>query len=879
MRSRSFYCIALLVLLSQDAGWGSAQEVGADWVQTRFVDKEHITAPTGISVSPDGVVFVSCDPNATTNIGRRVGKVVRCEDTDGDGVADAFSVYIDEIDSPRGSCYVGDTLYLVQPPFLVAYQDLDDDGVAEVQNVLVKDLGSPLREAPARHGANGVRMGIDGWLYLAIGDQGCFEATGTDGSQATLYGGGVLRVRPDGSQLSVLLSGTRNIYDLAVSPYLDLFARDNTNDGGGWNTRFFHLIELADFGYPRLYKNFGHEVLAPLADYGPGAGTGVYYLHEPGYPEELGDALYSGDFNKGVFVHRWTRDGESLQLTLAPFLNLPMNTDIDADGGSRLYFSSWSGGGFGFAEEPFGHVDMVRPAGAPGSEAYTDPGEASESEMVSLLGSRSQVRRMNAMREIVVRGRNPTISQALLALAGDEQKPLYGRVAAVMALKQIDGRESHARLEALYADENLREFVVRAFGDLEPEIDAIAMAALYRALADDNPRVQLRGVVGLARAGDIDAAAALLPLAQGERLLGSEGSSQEREPDVLGGSAPRGSLSHTALKAVVHLKAIDLLLGAIEAPDLREVALRGLQEIHEPKVVSGLTAAIHTTDDPRLIKLIAIALFRLYHQEAPWDGKSWWGSRPNFAGPYLRGVAWEGTPEVRQAIQTAFAKADPADYAELFGRMRQNRIPIDQLNLDIEFDEVLSFLDKATLTQSESVQLMNAVADPERPEEERIRIYRYFQQGSLPESYLNRAQILRAWGEGDAQGALERREYAAFVSGVEFIGRIEELEPFFKNSEHECYKYAHLQLLNLLDNPAAPEETREAVAAEMEKTWADQKNLYPHRLRGLVLAFEEVDPSPYAERFAPLVDHRDERVKQAAARYLKAIHDRNGEPR
>ena len=85
MRSRSFYCIALLVLLSQDAGWGSAQEVGADWVQTRFVDKEHITAPTGISVSPDGVVFVSCDPNATTNIGRRVGKVVRCEDTDGDG--------------------------------------------------------------------------------------------------------------------------------------------------------------------------------------------------------------------------------------------------------------------------------------------------------------------------------------------------------------------------------------------------------------------------------------------------------------------------------------------------------------------------------------------------------------------------------------------------------------------------------------------------------------------------------------------------------------------------------------------------------------------------------------------------------------------------
>ena len=71
---------------------------------------------------------------------------------------------------------------------------------------------------------------------MAIGDQGCFEATGTDGTKATLYGGGVLRVRPDGSQLSVLLTGTRNIYDVAVDPYLDLFARDNTNDGGGWGT-------------------------------------------------------------------------------------------------------------------------------------------------------------------------------------------------------------------------------------------------------------------------------------------------------------------------------------------------------------------------------------------------------------------------------------------------------------------------------------------------------------------------------------------------------------------------------------------------------------------------------------------------------------------
>ncbi|MEM7013928.1 MAG: hypothetical protein AAF585_20905, partial [Verrucomicrobiota bacterium] len=114
---------------------------------------------------------------------------------------------------------------------------------------------------------------------------------------------------------------------------------------------------------------------------------------------------------------------------------------------------------------------------------------------------------------------------------------------------------------------------------------------------------------------------------------------------------------------------------------------------------------------------------------------------------------------------------------------------------------------------------------------------------------------------------------AKFVSGDEFREAFETLSPFFKDSQEESYKYAHLQLLNLLNNCGAPKETRDAAAAELQKTWEDKKNIYPHRLRGLMLAFEEVDPSPFADELKPLVDHRDERVKQAAARYLAAMKD------
>ena len=60
-----------------------------------------------------------------------------------------------------------------------------------------------------------------------------------------------------------------------------VFARDNTNDGGGWNVRFHHFTGGEDHGYPRLYKNFADEAVKPLADYGGGSGCGAAWVSEP----------------------------------------------------------------------------------------------------------------------------------------------------------------------------------------------------------------------------------------------------------------------------------------------------------------------------------------------------------------------------------------------------------------------------------------------------------------------------------------------------------------------------------------------------------------------------------------------------------------------
>ena len=158
--------------------------------------------------------------------------------------------------------------------FLSVLEDKDGDGLADgPPKHLVKEI-STRKFNQARgvdHTTNGIRMGIDGWIYVAIGDFGFVDATGTDGKKLTMYGGGIIRVRPDGTELETYATGLRNIYDVAIDPFMNVFTRGNTNDGGGWNMRFIHEIQTGEYGYPRLFKRYTSEIIPALVDVGGGS--------------------------------------------------------------------------------------------------------------------------------------------------------------------------------------------------------------------------------------------------------------------------------------------------------------------------------------------------------------------------------------------------------------------------------------------------------------------------------------------------------------------------------------------------------------------------------------------------------------------------------
>ncbi len=506
-----------------------------------FVEGPKIMSPTSIAVTPDGKVFVGEDQyNSQPDRKMGLSDIKLCVDTKGTGVADKITTFATNINSPQGMCFCSDTLYVVHAPFLTAFRDTNGDGVADERKDLVTGFG-PVPEGLVHHIPSGVHMGIDGWLYISVGDKGIKEATGADGRKLTLHGGGVVRIRPDGTELQLFCSGTRNIFDVAIDPYLNTWTRDNTNDGDGWWSRLTQMQRDASIGYPNLYKNFDDEMVHPLADYGGGGATGSIYIQEPGFPGTFGDALYTTDWARGeIYRHVLTPVGATYTITQEVFMKGLSATHEDVDGLHRMYVADWVRRDWGNSNG-VGAVYIVKANGAPTTEpttfptasatpsptasptagglapsntqsppnspaaspastppattttvATTQPTTApaepfpdmpklSVAELVDQLNTPSTVRRREAQAQLLHRGDSPDIDTLLKTSVNNKQLDLRGRVASLFTLTQIMGPTSHPFLAECIADDMLREFLAAPrFGGSRYPVGGCQRASLCR---------------------------------------------------------------------------------------------------------------------------------------------------------------------------------------------------------------------------------------------------------------------------------------------------------------------------------------------------------------------------------------------------------------
>jgi len=632
-----------------------------------FASSASANYPVYVASAPNGDLFVASDGNGSLGREPNRGRIVRLRDVNHDGRADQVTEFVKDVDSPRGMVWDHDRLYVVHPPDVSVYIDHDADGQADEEKTLITGIAFDFKDRPADHTTNGLSLGIDGWLYIAGGDFGFMDAAGTDGKHLQHRAGGVIRFRPDGTGLEIFSTGTRNILGTPISPLLDLFSRDNTNDGGGWDVRLHHFTGLEDHGYPRMYINFGDEIVKPLADYGGGSGCGSVYISEPGIPKQWNDAPYTCDWGSGAL---WHHSVEPRGATFAetakpePLIQMTRPTDADVDGMSAIYQASWKGATFNWEGPNVGYIVRVTPQGYT-PEPLPDFEKASDAELIRLLESPSQVRTMEAQRALLRRAGNPAMAQGLMALAGDKSKPLPARVAALYAItglgQKVPSAAETARLAApLAADPTLQRFVLRALGDLDLAGAALGKSAVPTGvfadgLKSEDARTRLESIVGATRQGMKELAPAIAT--------------------QLGNSDP--VIAHTAFRSLAMLGAYDACFAVVDRTDAsssqRLGALRALMRMHRPEVVKGLIDRLDLPAQAANRRDLLGALCRLHFHEGPWNGDSW-GTRPDTRGPYYQPEAWSETPKIAAVLKSEMAKVSPAEAAFLAREMRLHRI-------------------------------------------------------------------------------------------------------------------------------------------------------------------------------------------------------------
>jgi putative membrane-bound dehydrogenase-like protein len=701
---------------------------------TLFAYPPAVNYPVFVAAAPDGTLFVSSDKNGSLDRELKRGSIIRLKDIDRDGRADQSNLYVDNVDSPRGLVWDHDRLYVLHPPHLSAFIDENGDGVSDRQEILVKDIAFGFKDRPADHTSNGVTMGIDGWLYLAIGDFGFMNATGTDGRTLQFRGGGVVRVRPDGSGMELYSEGTRNILEVAMDPLLRGFARDNTNDGGGWDVRMHHFSGGDDHGYPRKYIHFPNEIVPPLADYGGGSGCGALFLDEPGWPKDLNDCVYTADWGRQmIFSHRLEPKGATVTIDQKEFLGIERATDLDVDGNSSVFAASWKGATFTYAGENVGYVVQLRPKGyKPEPWPTLDPNRPSG--WLELLNSNSHRRRIEGQRGLLryAQGHPDQVlklSSTLASIADSDQIAIKTRIAAIFTIELIRdqwirGKQDPKSVEALV--DHLIHLASR------PSVGAWAIRALSDAHVWDNPQVSKAIRKGLQADDARTNTEALLALIAGPKTDGVN--------DIIRHlSSQDALLRHLASKALSKQDSNQACFHIFNTQSPESLAyehvVHALSMKQDPKFVEELTETLKQTaeldagDKPMYNQHFAFLriLARQAFREGTWNGASW-GTRPDTRGPYYQPEAWEMTKSIEEAVDQYLSKRDAKDVTEILRMLSMNRWDISKriegwMSLpqwyEIPFAQRIALIESAGSLPDSVLKMLQIVAgDPSLSESE-----------------------------------------------------------------------------------------------------------------------------------------------------------------
>lgn len=305
-----------------------------------------VNRPITIDFDEQGRLYVAdssgSNEKVTVQLEKKPHRILRLEDTDGDGKFDKSVVFADKMMFPEGTMWYQGSLYVAAPPSIWKLTDTDGDGVADQRVEWFK--GKTL--TGCANDLHGPYLGPDGWIYWCKGAFApqTYERSGK--RPLKTRAAHVFRARPDGTGVEPLMAGGMdNPVDLVFTPggeriFTSTFIQ---MPGGGKRDGLIHAVYGGIYGkdYNVIYEHpwTGPTMMPPLTHLGAAAPCGLHRYESAVFGKEYQDNLFACLFNmRKVTRHILIPDGAGFKSKDEDFLvsnNFDFHpTDVmeDADG-------------------------------------------------------------------------------------------------------------------------------------------------------------------------------------------------------------------------------------------------------------------------------------------------------------------------------------------------------------------------------------------------------------------------------------------------------------------------------------------------------------------------------------------------------------------
>ncbi len=575
-------------------------------------------------------------PNSEQPAGEGHDQIKICEDTDGDGVADKFTVFADKLSIPTTFTFANGGIVLMQSGETVFLKDTDGDDKADVRQVLFKGWGMNDTHATASN----LRMGPDGWLWGVVGYSGF---RGTVGGKELRFGQGFFRMKPDGSAMEFVRSSNNNTWGLAFNENGIVFG--STANGNAYMympiaNRFYESVD--GWTVSRVDSIADSQNFYPITKkvrqvdwhgkYTAGAGAAIYTARSfpMAYWNRVGFVCEPTGHLIGQFGIE-AKGADFIAHNLKSFLasddewTSPITAEVGPDG--ALWITDWynyiiqhnpvpegfkngKGGAYEttLRDKVHGRISRILPKAFKPTARPPRLDQASPAQLVATLKSDNMLWRTHAQRLLVER-HNQDVVPALLALVADTGADAIGlNTAANHALWTLSGLgalndANSAAFKSVVAAlkhpvAGVRRNAATALPRDEAGRDALLAAG---SLGDSDAQVQLASFLALAEMPPSEAAGSAVFAAL------------DREATATDKWLTDGSVSAGAKNANGFLKA------ALMAP-VKGDALPG-SGANAVKLVAGRFATTATYDSVRPLLMAAKT------------------ASPATAGPVLEGLA------------------------------------------------------------------------------------------------------------------------------------------------------------------------------------------------------------------------------------------------